>query len=368
MGKHSVRVENRLTKGKKHSCIGSRRGKHVDEHRQAFLAFTEDGPVLLDAKPEGPASLAGFSLSVAHASSLAAFNSEAIAPLLTEWSGCPLPATSAAGGAGAVGMPLRLAVCVAVECDGSVLITSRGPDAPVFPHVFVLPGGHVEHDAESEGVPLSEAHVRSAAVREVQEETGLVVDPNTLDLLVGYESVWFPEPEGSAPVHHLILYYSASLDVPQSTLRHSLPTASHAFEVDRILWLSARQLRRALTLVDPEDETPASGHSEDALDPLGHTSLFDDADAATGFRLLPPAPDDGRVRSSVLAAPRPGPRLVPIRMPLSAFSRSLSATGFTRDHIAFGTQVALHHWLREKATPGAQGGEGGVSKRPRMMG
>mmetsp|Transcript_16395 Transcript_16395/g.51284 ORF Transcript_16395/g.51284 Transcript_16395/m.51284 type:complete len:359 (-) Transcript_16395:107-1183(-) len=357
MGKHSVWVKNKLNSSPRHCCLVN----SDDEHR-AFLSFGPDGPVLSPTGTGDP----GFALNITHATTLASYNSPEVASLLRRVAKCPLGRPRSCSDA-TDGLPLRLAVCVAVECSGSVLITSRGPDAPVFPHVFVLPGGHVEHDAAAEGCPLSEAHVRAAAVREVQEETGLQLDPDTLDLLVGYESVWFPEPDGASPIHHLILYYAASLDVPQSTIRHTLPAASHAYEVDRLLWLSASQLRRALTLADPTDESaPSRRQTENAMDPVGHTSLFDDADAATGFRLLPAAPDDGRARSSVLAAPRPGPRLVPIRMPLSAFSQSLTTDGFARDHIAFGTQVALHHWLREQATMVDQEQVIGGPKRLRM--
>jgi ADP-ribose pyrophosphatase YjhB (NUDIX family) len=78
---------------------------------------------------------------------------------------------------------LRLAVNVAVVGDGSVLLTRREDF-----HVWCLPGGQVD-----EGESLGEA-----ALREVEEETGLVV---AIDRLVGLYS----RPRWGGP-HTLALF------------------------------------------------------------------------------------------------------------------------------------------------------------------
>jgi len=57
-----------------------------------------------------------------------------------------------------------LAVCLAlIEGDKKVLITRRNIKMKIFPHAWVLPGGHVEP-----GETLEEA-----VIRELLEETGV---------------------------------------------------------------------------------------------------------------------------------------------------------------------------------------------------
>lgn len=60
--------------------------------------------------------------------------------------------------------PFKLAVCLAVvDADRKVLITRRNKGMKIFPHAWVLPGGHVDV-----GESLEEA-----VVRELAEETGV---------------------------------------------------------------------------------------------------------------------------------------------------------------------------------------------------
>jgi 8-oxo-dGTP pyrophosphatase MutT (NUDIX family) len=61
----------------------------------------------------------------------------------------------------------RLAVCMAlVDRDKKVLITRRHKQMKIFPHAWVLPGGHVEHGETLE----------DAVIRELGEETGVKIE------------------------------------------------------------------------------------------------------------------------------------------------------------------------------------------------
>ncbi|MGN6127778.1 MAG: NUDIX hydrolase [Humibacter sp.] len=74
----------------------------------------------------------------------------------------------------------------AVGAETEVLLLRRSLDSPVFPGVWVFPGGVVSpSDREAED-PL-----RAAAVREASEECGLVVAPDDLRPL----SEWMPPPQ-----------------------------------------------------------------------------------------------------------------------------------------------------------------------------
>jgi 8-oxo-dGTP diphosphatase len=60
----------------------------------------------------------------------------------------------------------KLAVCLAVvDSDKKVLVTRRNVAMKIFPHAWVLPGGHVDP-----GETLEEA-----VIRELLEETGIEI-------------------------------------------------------------------------------------------------------------------------------------------------------------------------------------------------
>ncbi len=61
----------------------------------------------------------------------------------------------------------KLAVCLAlVDVDQKVLLTRRNIKMKIFPHAWVLPGGHVDP-----GESLEEA-----VIRELEEETGVKIE------------------------------------------------------------------------------------------------------------------------------------------------------------------------------------------------
>ena len=69
--------------------------------------------------------------------------------------------------ASAQALPLRLASCLVVEDkDGKILMTKRSPKMRVFPHAWVLPGGHIEQFESLE----------AGVVREIMEETGISIE------------------------------------------------------------------------------------------------------------------------------------------------------------------------------------------------
>jgi len=67
---------------------------------------------------------------------------------------------------------IRIAVCLLVDDRGFVLLQERDSGAPRSPDMWGMVGGHVE-DGES---------FDEAVYREVTEETGLVLDPGSLEL------------------------------------------------------------------------------------------------------------------------------------------------------------------------------------------
>ena len=67
--------------------------------------------------------------------------------------------------------PLEAAVVIAVAPDGSVLLTERRRDLAFLGGFVGFPGGRVE---PSDGA--GEVRFRAAALRELEEETGLKLD------------------------------------------------------------------------------------------------------------------------------------------------------------------------------------------------
>jgi ADP-ribose pyrophosphatase YjhB (NUDIX family) len=89
-----------------------------------------------------------------------------------------------------------LAVSAAIIDDGRVLLVRRA--RPPVQGVYTLPGGVVES-----GETLTEA-----IVREVREETALVIEPATL---AGYREMITREPGGRTERHFVILCFAARL-------------------------------------------------------------------------------------------------------------------------------------------------------------
>lgn len=70
-----------------------------------------------------------------------------------------------------------------------VLMIER-PDRGSFAGAWVFPGGKLEEVDRAPGDDAEEDAARRAAARETREETGLVIDPGTIETL----SVWDPPP------------------------------------------------------------------------------------------------------------------------------------------------------------------------------
>ena len=115
----------------------------------------------------------------------------------------------------------RAAATVVITRSGpagvEVLMLRRSPQSPVFPGVWVFPGGLV-----SETDRLAVDPVRAAAVREVAEECGLALDPRALEQM----SEWVPPP--SAPVRFHTTFYRARA-VEGGVLTDGFEVVDHAW-------------------------------------------------------------------------------------------------------------------------------------------
>jgi len=124
-----------------------------------------------------------------------------------------------------------------------VLITRRPSYMRSFPGAFVFPGGNLD-----EGESLADA-----VARELSEETGLAIDPDSWTLECLWESVYptaLPDldgneeeedQEGAIRAHHLVCYFSGRLQrkPPLSTLSSSAASLRLCpEEVDGAVWLS----------------------------------------------------------------------------------------------------------------------------------
>jgi len=103
---------------------------------------------------------------------------------------------------------VKLAVVVVVrDPDGHVLLTRRAQHMRTFPNCWVFPGGGVD-----EGETL-----RTAACRELEEETGIKVSIDSLKLLCIWESVFPTSSEaclemGQVKGHAVTVFVEALLD------------------------------------------------------------------------------------------------------------------------------------------------------------
>ena len=124
---------------------------------------------------------------------------------------------------------VRVAACVlAVDGQGSVLLTRRAKHMRSFPCAWVLPGG---------GVDPGESPPRAAS-RELFEETGLSVETDSLECLCFWESV-FPTTAadclaaGQIKGHYLIVFFVAriggQIKAPPVRLQES--------ETDAFMWV-----------------------------------------------------------------------------------------------------------------------------------
>ena len=141
----------------------------------------------------------------------AASVSESSRALFGESVSCPLPELARMG----VTLPPRHArprlgsvVLPRVQGnDTATLITKRRPDMRTFPRAWVFPGGAIDKGESPE----------DAALREVFEETGLTIKPETLRLRGLWESVYPTTAEGCVEAgevggHFLVFFYEGVVD------------------------------------------------------------------------------------------------------------------------------------------------------------
>ena len=124
---------------------------------------------------------------------------------------------------------LRIGVCVLIESHDAVgrrrVFLTRRSQLRIFPHFWVLPGGHWE-----EGESASQA-----AYREVFEETGISLQDDQLRLLSIWESTFPIDLQHGEPTnHHIVLFYHAILPLHYSSIPISLQSA----EVCAASWVS----------------------------------------------------------------------------------------------------------------------------------
>jgi ADP-ribose pyrophosphatase YjhB (NUDIX family) len=136
------------------------------------------------------------------------FVERTVRPIIVEWDR-PLTSTSADSRI----YPTRpyLAVSAAIFHAGRVLIVRRG--APPLQGVHTLPGG---------GVELGET-LEQAVVREVREETGLVIEPSAL---AGYRQVISRDAVGKIARHFVILPFAARYLAGEIALNAELAEAA----------------------------------------------------------------------------------------------------------------------------------------------
>lgn len=144
---------------------------------------------------------------------------------------CLTPAQTQALPTDTVTRGVDVGVVVLLETsDKCLLLTRRAQHMRTFPGTWVPPGGHVE---EGEGL-------LAAGLRELEEETGLVVSTETVSesrVLALWESV-FPYclEMGQPKRHHIVTYYWVRTIEDRAVLQARLELDS--CEVDAAMWLT----------------------------------------------------------------------------------------------------------------------------------
>uniref|UniRef100_A0A3P9KL17 m7GpppN-mRNA hydrolase NUDT17 n=1 Tax=Oryzias latipes TaxID=8090 RepID=A0A3P9KL17_ORYLA len=195
--------------------------------------------------------------------------------------------------------------------DRRLLLTRRAKELRIFPNVWVPPGGHVE----------PEETMLEAGLRELQEETGLQLDPEGVSsrVLGLWESVFPPLLSRGLPHRHHVVVYLLLLS-PHSHLQLQSSLSPSPAEVSACVWVDSRLARAIVAAVDGEDgEVPV-----DQL-PSSFRVMEVSADGSLSESLLPPSVFIGRVPSS-------GPDV---------------------ERVSTGTKYALDLWLRslDASTP-----------------
>jgi 8-oxo-dGTP pyrophosphatase MutT (NUDIX family) len=156
--------------------------------------------------------------------------------------------------------------------DNKILITKRPSYMRSFPSAYVLPGGNVDDD-EGEGESLTEA-----ISREIQEETGLIINEKSWKLQCLWESVYPTTTTSSSTTttgeaviraHHLVCYFSGQLEQKQQQQQQQQQQQVLQLceeEVDGAVWLSCDDIRNILhatALLQQQKQQNENDNNED---------------------------------------------------------------------------------------------------------
>ncbi|XP_071324927.1 nucleoside diphosphate-linked moiety X motif 17 [Trachinotus anak] len=190
-----------------------------------------------------------------------------------------------------------------------VLLTRRAKELRIFPNVWVPPGGHLEPDET----------LLDAGLRELQEETGLKLEPEEVcpKILGLWESVYPPMLSRGLPQRHHIVVYML-LHSSLSHLQLQLSLSPSPAEVSACLWADSRLVRAIVSAVDGED---------------GQVQL-----------------DDLPTSISVSQVSADG-ALSDFTLPLEMLVSRAPASGPDVERVSTGTKFALELWLRSLEAP-----------------
>lgn len=120
---------------------------------------------------------------------------------------------------------VRVGVSFVIQsADGYALLTRRPKTMRTFPNIWVTPGGHIE----------SGETLTVAGIREVLEETGILISDSSITTLGLWESVFPPILAMGLPTsHHIVVYMLAQLPENYKNVRLQLQES----EVSAATWL-----------------------------------------------------------------------------------------------------------------------------------
>ncbi|XP_030398387.1 nucleoside diphosphate-linked moiety X motif 17 isoform X2 [Gopherus evgoodei] len=130
--------------------------------------------------------------------------------------------------------------------DRRVLLTRRAKNLSIFPNVWVPPGGHMEPDEQ----------LLEAGLRELQEETGLRLEPGGFSwrMLGLWESVYPPMLSRGLPRRHHVVAYLLLLSTESHQQLQTRIKADES-EVSAYAWLEPHILECIAAVEDGAENT-----------------------------------------------------------------------------------------------------------------
>ncbi|XP_074979072.1 m7GpppN-mRNA hydrolase NUDT17 isoform X5 [Caretta caretta] len=152
------------------------------------------------------------------------------------------------------GVDVGVAV-VLQSVDRRVLLTRRAKNLSIFPNIWVPPGGHMEPDEQ----------LLEAGLRELQEETGLQLEPGRFSwtMLGLWESVYPPTLSRGLPRRHHVVVYLLLLST-ESHRQLQTRIKADGSEVSAYAWLEPHVLE---CIAAVEDGAENMGHVPSNLPP-----------------------------------------------------------------------------------------------------